>query len=153
MKILQFIILFLAAAVISSCNSGPSTEEIFAEDTQEILTFLEENNLTDDVQVTSTGIYYLIINPGKEDKKPTLNSLITCNYKGYFPNGEVFDENDNVEFILGNTIEGWRQGIRLIGEGGTVRLFIPSQFCYGQNGTNGIPPNQVLFFDVDLLKV
>ena len=64
-----------------------------------------------------------------------------------------FDENENITFILGNTIEGWRQGIRLIGEGGSIRLYIPSVLGYGSQGVNSIPKNQVLFFDVDLLKV
>lgn len=150
MKNLLFFGLLLSLS-LTSC--GKSAEEIFEDDTAEIIEFLEENNLLDQAQVTTTGIYYIVDAPGNQDKKPNLNNNVTCNYKGSFPNGEVFDENENITFILGNTIEGWRQGIRLIGEGGSIRLYIPSVLGYGSQGVNSIPKNQVLFFDVDLLKV
>lgn len=150
MKYLLMSCLFLVLA-LSSC--GKSDEEIFEEDTAEIIEYLESNALLDDALVTSTGIYYIISAPGNQDKKPNLNNNVRCNYKGYYPSGVIFDENDNVSFILGNTIEGWRQGIRLIGEGGSIQLFIPSSLGYGRDGNNSIPKNQVLIFDVDLLEV
>lgn len=150
MRYILFFGLFLSLS-LSSC--GKSAEEIFEEDTMEIIDYLNDNGLSDEALVTTTGIYYIIDAPGNQDKKPNLNNNVTCNYKGYFPDGEVFDENDNITFVLGNTIEGWRQGIRLIGEGGSIRLYIPSALGYGTQGVNSIPKNQVLIFEVDLLKV
>lgn len=148
---LKYLFLFLGAFTILSC--GPSTAEIFEEDTNEIITYLEENNLIDIAQKTSTGFYYIIDQAGDQNNKPNLNSTITCAYKGFFPDGEVFDESDDATFVLGGTIEGWKQGIPLVGENGSIRLYIPSALCYGKSGRGSIPGNQVLFFEVDLIKV
>ncbi|MDA9774645.1 FKBP-type peptidyl-prolyl cis-trans isomerase, partial [Saprospiraceae bacterium] len=113
---------------------------------------LTTNNLLASAQVTASGIYYIIEEPGNT-VRPGLNDVVKCNYKGYYPNEDVFDSNQNSSFTLGATIEGWRQGIPLIGEGGSVRLFIPSVLAYGKAGRGDIPRNQELFFDVDLIKV
>lgn len=151
MKIFTYLFAFVFAATLFSC--GPSTAEILEEDLAEITDYLEENGLLESADQTSTDFYYIIDNEGNPGKVPTLNSNITCNYRGFYPDGEVFDENDDVSFILGNTIEGWRQGIPLVGEGGSIQLFLPSNLCYGPSGRGTIPANQVLFFEVDLLKV
>lgn len=151
MKIYTYLFAFLLSASIISC--GPSDEEILAEDTAEIVSYLEDNNLLSQAEVSSTGFYYIIDAAGNPGVVADLNSQVTCNYKGFYPDGEVFDENDDIAFTLGNTIEGWRQGIRLIGEGGSIQLFLPSGLCYGKSGQGSIPGNQVLFFEVDLLKV
>lgn len=150
MKSLHLVFL-LSSFLVFACSK--SEEEIFQEDTTEIIDYLTKNNLIDQAFITSTGIYYIIENPGNIDKLPNLNSSITCAYKGYFPSGGIFDESASATFILGQTIEGWRQGIRLIGEGGSIRLFIPSALCYGKEGSGTIGSNEILFFDVDLLKI
>ena len=151
MKIFTYLIAFVFVSTLFSC--GPSQENILEEDKIEILNYLEENGLQESALETSTEFFYIIDEPGNLGKVPSLNSEITCNYRGFYPNGEVFDANDDISFILGNTIEGWRQGIPLVGEGGSIQLFLPSYLCYGPAGRGAIPGNQVLFFEVDLLKV
>lgn len=146
----NFILLVLSSLFVVSC--GPSPEEVFADDTATIIDYLTTNSLIDSASVTASGIYYIIDKPGNSTI-PSLNSNVECNYYGYFPNGESFDSGISVPFTLGATIEGWRQGIPLIGEGGTIHLYIPSVFCYGETGNSNIEKNEVLFFDVDLIKV
>ena len=73
-------------------------------------------------------------------------------YKGTFINGEVFDQNDNISFPLGNVIKGWTEGMKLVGEGGKINLVIPSDLAYGA-GRGSIPANATLVFDVTLNKV
>jgi len=156
MKI-NFFLLFLSACFVFTSCGGPSEEEILEADKMVIVDYLTENGLMSDAQVVtssgeSLGLYYIIETQGNE-VEAGLNDEVTCNYKGYFPNDEVFDENNGASFILGNTIEGWGIGIPLVGEGGTVRLFIPSYLAYGKSGRGSIPANQPIFFDVDLIKV
>ncbi|MCA9324013.1 FKBP-type peptidyl-prolyl cis-trans isomerase [Candidatus Saccharibacteria bacterium] len=84
-------------------------------------------------------------------------------YKGWLTNGSLFDETRTNEqgqlvafnFTLGSgqVIQGWEDGIVGMKEGGKRRLIIPSQFGYGQTGQSGIPPNAMLIFDVELVKV
>ncbi|MCA9328545.1 FKBP-type peptidyl-prolyl cis-trans isomerase [Candidatus Saccharibacteria bacterium] len=84
-------------------------------------------------------------------------------YKGWLTNGSLFDETRTNEqgqlvafnFTLGSgqVIQGWEDGIVGMKEGGKRRLIIPSQFGYGQTGQGGIPPDAMLIFDVELVKV
>ena len=55
--------------------------------------------------------------------------------------------------LLNRVIAGWTEGLQLIGEGGKIRLFVPSALGYGENGNRGIEPNSTLIFDVELVKV
>ena len=148
----QYLFIILIGLLLGSC--GPSEEDIFEEDTMEIINYLEANNLIDQAQVSSSGLYYIIHDAGNSTR-PALNDMVECAYNGYLPNGEVFDSSASATFTLGFTIEGWREGIPLIGEGGSIQLFVPSNLAYGKegSGTGSIGENQVIFFDVDLIKV
>ena len=51
-------------------------------------------------------------------------------------------------------IKGWQEGVQLIGEGGKIRLVVPSDLAYGDEGAPGkIPGGSTLVFDVELLKI
>ena len=71
--------------------------------------------------------------------------------------GTVFDqtqpEQPSARLIMDRVIKGWTEGLQLVGEGGKVKLFIPSALGYGENGSNGIEPNSVLVFDVQVDSV
>lgn len=103
----------------------------------------------------SSGIYYEIINPGSGET-PTRNSAITVKYTGKLLNETIFDQGSNESkepWALNSLIEGWQIGIPLIKKGGRIKLIIPSAYAYGCNGSNPIPPNSVLFFDISLIDV
>ncbi|MGJ7915150.1 FKBP-type peptidyl-prolyl cis-trans isomerase [Massilia sp. LXY-6] len=58
------------------------------------------------------------------------------------------------EFIVGgNVIQGFSQGVKGLKVGGKRTIVIPSVLGYGPSGSQNIPPNTDLVFDVELVKV
>jgi peptidylprolyl isomerase len=89
----------------------------------------------------------------------------TINYTGYFPDGTIFDSSKDhgpLTFPVGakRVITGFDTGFEGMHVGGKRRIFIPYQLAYGELGVpkrpdrpgNGIPPKQMLIFDVELLS-
>ena len=133
-----------------SCNNNDSSNNPQTE--ADIIKYIEDHNLK--AQKSSTGLYYVIEKQG-EGSKPTSNSNVTVNYKGYFTNGTVFDQSSaaGISFNLQQVIKGWTEGITYFNEGGEGILLVPSNLGYGSKDYNGIPGGSVLIFDIKLLKV
>jgi alkanesulfonate monooxygenase SsuD/methylene tetrahydromethanopterin reductase-like flavin-dependent oxidoreductase (luciferase family) len=53
----------------------------------------------------------------------------------------------------GGLIQGWLEALPMMKEGDKWKLFIPSDLAYGPQGNQGIPPNSLLIFEVELIKV
>lgn len=80
---------------------------------------------------------------------------VTIHYTGALASdGTVFDSSvargEPATFPLDNLIPGWQEGIPGMKVGGKRRLFIPAAQGYGESGTQGIPPNSDLVFDIEL---
>ena len=114
--------------------------------------FLEKNGKREDVKTTASGLQYTLINEGAAEKVAPQDT-VWVNYKGTLLDGTVFDENENIEFVANRVIKGWTEGLGLVGEGGKMTLYIPSDLAYGERGNQAIAPNSVLIFDVEVLKV
>ncbi|GAA5935066.1 uncharacterized protein JCM15063_003141 [Sporobolomyces koalae] len=85
-------------------------------------------------------------------------SKVGMRYIGKLENGKVFDSNTKgspLTFTLGRgqVITGWDKGIVGMQVGGERKLRIPAAMAYGKKGTQGIPPNSVLLFDVKLVSI
>ena len=114
--------------------------------------FLAKNILKENVDSTATGLQYTIEAPGS-DEKITKQDTVWVNYKGTLLNGEVFDQNDSVQFNLNRVVPGFSEGICLLGEGGKATLYLPSDLAYGVHGNQNIEPNSTLIFEVEIVKV
>ncbi len=115
--------------------------------------FLNKNKKNKDVIVTESGLQYTILKPGN-DLKPGPEDTVFAKYVGTLPDGSIFDaQKDSIEFTLNGVIPGWTEGLQLIGEGGKIKLVIPSSLAYGERGNQGIDPNTPLTFEVELCKV
>lgn len=119
--------------------------------------FLEEAQKESGAQVTPSGIVYVIVDEGDINLKPTLQDTVTVDYEGKLFDGKVFDSSIErgvpATFPLNGVIDGWKEGMQLVGEGGHIKLWIPSDLAYGEYGSGPIGSNQALFFDVTLKKV
>ncbi len=123
----------------------------YLEEVNEINEYLAENNIT--AEVHESGLRYVIHEPGDPDRMPDSRGSILVAYEGRLLNDDVFDESDLREFDLTDLITGWRIGIPLIGEGGSISIYIPSRLAFGPQDLETIPSNSPLIFDVQLEAV
>ncbi|GAA5945669.1 hypothetical protein JCM1841_000861 [Sporobolomyces salmonicolor] len=85
-------------------------------------------------------------------------SKVGMRYIGKLENGKVFDSNTKgapLTFTLGRgqVITGWDKGIVGMQVGGERKLKIPAAMAYGKKGTQGIPPNSTLIFDIKMVSL
>lgn len=119
--------------------------------------FLEKFLKEEGAQKTESGLAYKIITPGS-DKKPKADDTVEVHYHGTLSDGTVFDSSvergQKVTFPLNRVIKGWTEGLQLIGEGGKIKLVIPSDLAYGDHGAPPkIPGGAVLTFEVELFAI
>ncbi|MBP5518970.1 MAG: peptidylprolyl isomerase [Treponema sp.] len=112
---------------------------------------------------TDSGIYYQILKNGSglvcgKGKK------VTVEYKGYLPNGQIFDASkefhpqghEPISFTVGagEMIPGFDEMVQEMKYGETRKMVIPPELAYGAYGIPqaGIPGNSYICFDVKLVK-
>jgi len=130
------------------------------------------------VQKTESGLLYRIEKEGDMSlKADDPRDVVRVHYKGTKRSGKVFDasrfadmpkerqemmkqqlpeeydKDEPVEFPLNRVIKGWTEGMQLVGKGGKITLWIPSDLAYGPRGNRGIGGNEALRFDVELIDV
>jgi len=131
--------------------------EQFAEAQEAGIAFLAENAKRDDVTVTESGLQYEVVNAGNGDT-PTAASTVRVHYHGTLLDGTVFDSSydrgEPAEFPVGGVIKGWTEALQLMQVGAKLRLFVPHDLAYGEQGAGGaIAPFSTLVFDVELLDI
>ncbi|WP_086476440.1 MULTISPECIES: FKBP-type peptidyl-prolyl cis-trans isomerase [Arenibacter] len=148
MKKLLFV---LTLTLVVSCGKNGETD-FRAKNDSEIVAYLEANNLQ--AEKSASGLYY-VINEEGDGVQPTATSEVTVAYKGYFTNGQVFDQSpsEGISFPLQRVIRGWTEGIQYFKEGGSGMLLVPSHLGYGSQDYSSIPGGSVLIFDVHLISV
>lgn len=119
--------------------------------------FLDENKKKPGVQVTPSGLQYIIMKAGT-GPKPGLNDKITAHYHGTLIDGTVFDSSvergQPASFPVSGVIPGWTEALQMMPVGSKWKLFLPSNLAYGERGAGGkIGPNSVLIFEVELISI
>ena len=162
LKTLAFILLVSLVAVSclktdnnNSCPYRLGTINIPQQEKDALATYIDTSNI--DAVQDNSGFYYRIISPGQGTDSMTLCSQIQISYKASLTNDTIFDRQQNVVFVLGSLIEGWRRGIPKIKRGGRMMLYVPPTLGYGNRdvldstGTKVIiPKNSITKYDITL---
>ena len=139
---MRFLLLISLALVTIGCSGSKSPDE-------------RDRKATDvTTPVTSLQIEDTKVGTGPEAQP---GQRVSVHYTGTLIDGTKFDSsrdrNEPFEFRLGagEVIPGWDQGVKGMKVGGTRKLTIPPSLAYGSQGSDPIPPNATLKFDIELL--
>lgn len=120
--------------------------------------FLKKNQTKPNIITLESGIQYEVLKEGSGKQvsdNPT--ESITVHYHGTLTNGNVFDSSVEsakpITFKLTGVIKGWQEIIPLMEEGEKIRAYIPPYLGYGNQKRGNIPPNSILIFEIELIKV
>ena len=118
--------------------------------------FMAKNKSKPGIKSTASGLQYQVLKEGK-GKKPSAKDNVTVHYTGTLINGQKFDSSHDrgqpTEFPLPAVIKGWQEALQMMPQGSVFRIYIPPELAYGEQNKPGIPPNSVLVFEVELIKV
>lgn len=118
--------------------------------------FLAKNKAVAGVQVTPSGLQYMVLRQGA-GPRPMPTDRVRVNYRGALLDGTEFDSSykngEPAEFALNEVIRGWTEGVGLMPVGSKYRFWIPANIGYGAKGMGPIPPNATLVFDVELMAI
>ena len=108
---------------------------------------------------TASGLKYDDLVEGTGDGAKT-GQTVSVHCTGWLTDGKKFDSSKDrgqpFPFPLGagRVIKGWEEGVQGMKVGGKRKLTIPPQLGYGSRGAAAvIPPNAILVFEVELLKI
>lgn len=110
------------------------------------------------MQTTESGLKYILNSKGA-GFPPINREMVTVQYYGMLTDGTKFDssfgrmEPFTFKVGMGDVIKGWDEGIKLIGKGGNVILFVPPHLGYGTNSLGDIPSNSHLIFFITLDRI
>lgn len=114
--------------------------------------------LTGALQRTPSGLGYIdeVVGTGAAT---AAGQTVSAHYTGWLTTGQKFDSSRDrgqpFSFVLGRgqVIGAWDEALASMKVGGKRRLIVPPALGYGARGTQGIPPNATLIFDVELVGV
>ena len=133
-------------------------DKVLTENKEEEKAFFSENKTNTGVVETTSGLQYKILKEG-DGLKPVAESKVSVMYEGRLIDGSIFDTNYNSdkpsEFMVGQVIPGWTEGLQLMNIGSQFEFYIPSDLAYGENPRPGgvIEPGDALIFKVELLDI
>ncbi len=108
--------------------------------------------------VSDTGLWYVDTKVG-DGPTPTKSDTAEVHYTGWLANGSKFDSSRDrgqpfPVSLRGGVIQGWLEGLATMKVGGTRYLIIPPELGYGARGSGPrIPPNSILVFEVEMLRI
>ncbi|MGB5812407.1 MAG: FKBP-type peptidyl-prolyl cis-trans isomerase [Polyangiales bacterium] len=103
---------------------------------------------------TKSGLASRVLKKGDGKTHPEATSTVTVNYSGWTTDGKMFDSSvvrgQPATFGLNQVIPGWTEGLQLMVEGESRRIWIPEDLAYaGRPGR----PQGMLVFDVELIEI
>ncbi|MDX9721419.1 MAG: FKBP-type peptidyl-prolyl cis-trans isomerase [Myxococcota bacterium] len=107
-----------------------------------------------DAEKAENGLLSKVLSPGTGTAKPKPDDFVRVHFSGWTSDGKLFDSTklrgEAVSLPLNKLPEGWSQGIQLMVQGESRRIWVPEELAF--KGRPGAPTG-TLVFDVELLEI
>lgn len=125
--------------------------------------FLAQNRGKNGIKELASGIQYRVIESGS-GRNASLDDTVSIHYSGKIIGTDNFDNYKEFDstYKSGEPLEmdmkqvgmpGWREVIPMMKAGDKWQVFLPPEMAYGASPQSPVGPNEVLVFDVHLLKI
>lgn len=109
-------------------------------------------------EIGRSGLKKKLLRRGESWETPEFGDEVTVHYIGTLLDGTVFDSTRDraqpltIKLGQGQVANGLDDGIISMKKGELALFVLPSELGYGAEGRNGVPPNSVIQFEVELLS-
>jgi len=119
--------------------------------------FLAKNRNKPGVHETDSGLQYLVIEQGA-GATAGLEDTVVVQQRITLVDGTIIDDTyktpNPAVFSMAEAIEGYREGLQMMGVGARYRFFIPSDLAWGKRGAGSrIGSHAALIIDTRLLEI
>lgn len=143
-----------AEAEVSEASGPTSPEgEAAQEEVAAEIPTMSENAVT-----TESGLQFEDFQTG-DGPVVGFNTWAVIDYETYLEDGTLVDSSywydDPYGFLMGagQVPQGWEEGIAGMMPGGVRRLMVPAALAYGEAGTEAIPANSNVIYNIEVLRV
>lgn len=155
-------VLALSLILNLSCEKEEVIEKRTFEDELAELDSMLADRIADgyDIDTTELGVFYIVRDTG-HGPFPEKGDTCFIKYRGYFPNGTLFDASQEYhpegvwKFLYRepDIITGFESGIGHMNEGSELEMIIPSSLGYGEKGSANVPPYTTLIYVAEMIKL
>lgn len=111
--------------------------------------------LAEGFQKSESGLVYKILNPGEGDKV-TIDDTIEVTYVGKHIDGKEFDRSIGdkpARMGVANLVDGFKEGLYMLGKGGSAILVVPGELGYKGKGRGPIGKMETLVFEITVNNI
>lgn len=144
---------FFSILSLFACNKD--TEQLL-QDVELIQSYLQDNNIQATEDAAAHYFYKLLVSSSDTLSPAQYAGLkVAVRYQAQLLDGtQLHDSNGQTEVIdLDESMIGWQLALPKMTINETMLLILPSRLAYGTDGTQQIPPNSVLLFEIELLDI
>ncbi len=117
---------------------------------------VEENAARTGVTVCTSGLQYSVVKPGR-GARPTPKSRVLVHFVSRLADSTLIEDSHTFKgpalWEVGGMSQGLVEGVCLMKPGAVYRFVVPPELGFGAESHTKIPPNSVVLYEVELLKV
>ena len=122
---------------------------------EEANAFMAENSKVEGIVPVNAYCQVKFTTVGPKAEQVKLGDSVKLNYRLTNLQGEVLDQGNGVVFPMdmNQMIMGFVEGCTAMHVGDSATVYVHPEHGYGERGPNGIGPNRLLIFDIDVLGI